>query len=64
MAMTSPVAFIWEPSFRLAPCELIKGPLGELDHHIVHRRLEAGVGFAGHVVLDLVQGITQGDLGW
>ena len=45
------------------PVELIKGPLGELDHHIVHRRLEAGVGFAGHVVLDFVQGIAQGDLG-
>ena len=45
------------------PVELVKGPLGELHHHVVHRRLEAGVGLAGDVVLDLVQGIAQGDLG-
>ena len=28
MDMTSPVAFIWEPNFRLAPWNLSKGHLG------------------------------------
>ena len=30
MAMTSPVAFIWVPSFRLAPANFSKGHLGNL----------------------------------
>ena len=42
---------------------LSKGHLRELDHHIVHRRLKAGEGLAGHVVFDLVQRVAQGDLG-
>ena len=45
------------------PVELVKGPLGELHHHIVHGGLEAGVGLPGDVVLDLVQGVAQGDFG-
>ena len=63
MDMTSPVAFIWEPNFRLAPCELVKGPLGELHHHIVHCGLKTGESLTGHIVFDLIQGVTQGDLG-
>ncbi len=63
MAMTSPVAFIWVPSVRLAVDELVKGPLGNLHHHVVQRRLKAGAGLAGDGVFDLVQGVAQGDLG-
>ena len=40
--------------------ELVKGPLRQLHHHIVQRRLKAGAGLAGDVVGDLVQGIAQG----
>ena len=43
--------------------ELIKGPLRELDDHIVDGGLEAGTGFAGDIVGDLVQGIAQGKAG-
>ena len=43
--------------------ELVKGPLGVLDHDVVQRRLKAGAGLAGDVVGDLVQGVADGDLG-
>ena len=43
--------------------ELVKGPLGYLDYHIIQSRLKAGTGFAGYIVFNLVQGITQSDLG-
>ncbi len=43
--------------------ELVKGPLGHLHHDVVQGGLEAGAGLAGDVVLDLVQGIAQSDLG-
>ena len=43
--------------------QFVKGPFGELHHHIVQCRLKAGAGLAGDVVLDLGQGVAQGDLG-
>ena len=43
--------------------ELVKGPLGHLDYHIIQGRLKAGTGFAGYIVFNLVQGIAQSDLG-
>ena len=43
--------------------ELIEGPLGELHRHVVQGGLEGGVGLAGDRVLDLVQGVADGDLG-
>ena len=43
--------------------ELIEGPFGEFDHHIVQRRLKAGIGHAGDGVLDFIQRIADGDLG-
>ena len=44
------------------PVELVEGPLGELADHVVDGGLEAGEGFPGDVVLDLVQAVAQGDL--
>ena len=43
--------------------ELIKGPLRVFDDDIVQRGLKAGAGLAGNIVGDLVQGVSQGDLG-
>ena len=43
--------------------EFVERPLGELDDHIVDRRLKAGIGGAGDGVFDLVEGVTDGDLG-
>ena len=63
MAMTSPVAFIWVAQGALGVNEFVKGPLGQLDHHIVQRGLEAGEGLAGDGVGDLVKGVADGDLG-
>ena len=45
------------------PVELVKGPLGELHHHIVHCGLKTGESLTGHIVFDLIQGVTQSDLG-
>ena len=50
MDITSPVAFIWVPSWRSAQTNLSKGHLGNFTTHVVQRRLEAGVGVAGHGV--------------
>ena len=43
--------------------ELVKGPLGELHHHVIHRRLKARASLASDVVGDLVEIVAQGDLG-
>ena len=43
--------------------ELVKGPLGQLHHHVVQSGLEAGAGLAGYLVFYLVQGVAQGDAG-
>ena len=42
--------------------ELVERPLGQLHHHIVQRRLEAGAGLAGDLVFDLIQRVAQRDL--
>ena len=43
--------------------ELVEGPFGKFDRHIVQGGLEAGAGHAGDVVHHFVQGIAQGDAG-
>ena len=43
--------------------EFVKGPLGNLHHHIVQGGLKAGAGFAGDVVGNLIQGVAQGNPG-
>ena len=43
--------------------KLIKGPLGQLYHHVVQGGLKAGAGLAGDLILDLRQGVAQGDAG-
>ena len=43
--------------------EFVEGPLGQLDHHIVQRRLKAGKRFAGNSVGNFVQSITDCNLG-
>ena len=42
--------------------ELVKRPLGELHDDVVERRLKAGAGLAGDVVLDLIERVAEGDL--
>ena len=51
------------PQLPAGAVELVEGPLGELHHHVVHRRLKAGAGLAGDVVGDLVQVVAQSHLG-
>ena len=43
--------------------ELVEGPAGDLDDHVVDGRLEGGIGGAGDLVGDLVEGVSDGDLG-
>ena len=43
--------------------EFVKGPLGDLHHAVVQSRLKAGRSLAGDGVGDLVEGISQSDLG-
>ena len=42
--------------------ELVKRPLGELHDDVVERRLKAGAGLAGDVVLNFIERIAEGDL--
>ena len=48
-----------ELSFRVD--ELVEGPARDFYHAVVQRGLESGVGLAGNRVLELVQGVAQGD---
>ena len=52
---------------RLGARELLEGEAGDLGHHIVDGRLEAGRGGAGDVISELIQGVAhgqaRGDLG-
>jgi hypothetical protein len=43
--------------------EFLEGPAGDLDHAVVDGGLEGGVGLAGDVVFDLVEGVADGQLG-
>ncbi len=43
--------------------ELLEGPTGNLGDHVVDRRFEAGRCLTGDVVLDLVQGVADGQTG-
>ena len=43
--------------------ELLERPAGNLGHHVVDRRLEAGRGLAGDVVANLVEPEADGQLG-
>ncbi len=43
--------------------ELLEGPARDLDHAVVDGRLEGGVGLAGDVVFDFVEGVADGQLG-
>ena len=43
--------------------EFIKGPFGELHHHVVERGLETGVGLFGNRVFDFVERVADGNLG-
>ena len=43
--------------------EFLEGPARDLDDAVVDRRLERGVGLAGDVVSDLVEGVADGELG-
>ena len=43
--------------------EFVKRPLGEFHDDVVERRLKAGAGLAGDVVSDLVERVSEGDLG-
>ena len=42
--------------------ELVERPLGEFHDDVVQRRLKAGAGLAGDVVLDLIERVSEGDL--
>ena len=42
--------------------KLIKGPAGELHHHIIDGGFKAGIGLAGHAVHNLIQAIADGNL--
>ena len=43
--------------------ELVERPARELDHAVVDGRLETGLGFFSHGVLDLVQAVADRNLG-
>ena len=43
--------------------ELIKRPAREFQHHVVDRRLGAGVGLPGHAVDDFIERVAQRDAG-
>ena len=43
--------------------KLFELPLGNLDHHVIERRLEAGRRFARDVVGDFVERVADGKLG-
>ena len=61
--MTSPTDFIWVVKTGLGLGKLFKRPAGNLGHHIIDRRLEAGRCLAGDVIADLVEPIADGKLG-
>ena len=42
--------------------EFVKWETRQLDHHIVHSRFKTGAGFARHIVDDLIQRKSHGDL--
>ena len=42
--------------------ELVKRPLGELHDDVVERRLKAGAGLAGDVILNFIERVAEGDL--
>ena len=49
--------------FPIGADKLVKRPAGEFQHDIVDCRFKAGLGFAGHGVLNLVQPIADGNFG-
>ena len=49
--------------FPIGADKLVERPAGKFQHDIVDCRFKAGLGFAGHGVLNLVQPIADGDLG-
>ena len=54
---------MWVDSVGVALGELLEGEAGPLDDHVVDRGLEAGGRHAGDVVVDLIEGVADGQAG-